>query len=182
MWISCGAAPSADLPATTAYSTRDTTTLRHITAPRGQTLGLRWSECAGEELADPAHALGGGLRVVAEFLCHKAGAATDAELPHRGPDRFGHGFGGWRVGLLQTGGEQCPAPGVVNVELGHGGSPHRVGGVIRGCVTRQGARKGIPPQMGRSPRLGRPPLVAGQPHCAPCVHDAVSAAYDLKGT
>jgi hypothetical protein len=64
--------------------------------------------------------------VVAEFLGHQAGAAADAELPHGGPDRFGHGFGGWGVGLLQPGGEQCPAPGVVNVEAGHGGSPQRV--------------------------------------------------------
>ena len=34
----------------------------------------------GEELADPAHPRGGRVGVVAELLCHPAGAAADAEL------------------------------------------------------------------------------------------------------
>ena len=34
----------------------------------------------GDELADPAHPRGGRVGVIAELLCHPAGAAGDAEL------------------------------------------------------------------------------------------------------
>jgi hypothetical protein len=39
--------------------------------------------CLGEELADPAHPLGGRLGMVAELLRHGAIAATAAELAYR---------------------------------------------------------------------------------------------------
>ena len=42
----------------------------------------------GGELADPAHALGGRVGVVAELLSHPAQAAVDPESPHGGRDRF----------------------------------------------------------------------------------------------
>jgi hypothetical protein len=59
----------------------------------------------GGELADPAHALGGCVGVVAELLCHPAYAATDAELPHSPLDRLGHHFGGRGIRSLQRGGK-----------------------------------------------------------------------------
>jgi len=40
------------------------------------------------ELADPAHALGGRVGVVAKLLSHPAQAAVNAEPPHGGRDRF----------------------------------------------------------------------------------------------
>jgi hypothetical protein len=52
---------------------------------------------AAEQRADPAHALGGDLGVVAELLRHPAGAAARAELPHGDPDRLGHHVGGGRI-------------------------------------------------------------------------------------
>ena len=42
----------------------------------------------GGELADPPHARGGRVGVVAELLGHPAQAAVDAEPPHGGHDRF----------------------------------------------------------------------------------------------
>jgi hypothetical protein len=48
----------------------------------------------GGELADPAHPPGGRVGVVAEFLCHLAGAAADAELLHGAADRGGDQIGG----------------------------------------------------------------------------------------
>ena len=59
----------------------------------------------GGELADPAHALGGRIGVVAELLCHPAHAATDAELSHSPPDRLGHHFSRRGIRSLQFGGE-----------------------------------------------------------------------------
>jgi hypothetical protein len=66
---------------------------------------LRPKEALGGELADPAHAFGGRVGVVAELLCHPAYAATDAELSHSPPDRLGHHFGGRGIRSLQFGGE-----------------------------------------------------------------------------
>jgi len=43
----------------------------------------------GDELADPAHPPGGRVGVVAELLCHPAGAAADAKLLHGAADRGG---------------------------------------------------------------------------------------------
>src|SRR5215471_2384839 len=53
------------------------------------------------ELADPAHALGGRLRVVTELLCHPADAAMDAELPHGGFDCLRYPFGARGIRSLQ---------------------------------------------------------------------------------
>jgi hypothetical protein len=58
--------------------------------------GLRPVGCGllGDELADPAHPPSGRVGVVAELLCHPAGAAADAELLHGAADRGGYHVGG----------------------------------------------------------------------------------------
>jgi hypothetical protein len=73
------------------------------------------------ELAHPAHPAGGRVGVVAELLCHPAGAATGAELPQGPPDCLGDHGGGWGVRWLQRGGEQRLAPCVGHGEPGHRG-------------------------------------------------------------
>jgi hypothetical protein len=52
------------------------------------------------EPPDPPHAVGGRLGMVAELLCHAAGAAADAELPYGAADRLRHSFRGRGVRAL----------------------------------------------------------------------------------
>ena len=59
-----------------------------------QSVDLRSGGHRGGELADPAHALGGRVGVVAELLSHPADAAMDAEPPRGGRDCFCCHFGG----------------------------------------------------------------------------------------
>src|SRR5215469_8621548 len=61
---------------------------------------LRQGGDLGDELADPAHPLGGRLGVVAELLRHPDGTAPGAELPHGAGDRFGDHVGHHAAGLL----------------------------------------------------------------------------------
>jgi hypothetical protein len=58
-----------------------------------------------DKLPDPPHPVSGSLGVVAELLCHPAGAATAAELPHGAADHVGHRFGVRGVRSLQPRGE-----------------------------------------------------------------------------
>jgi hypothetical protein len=58
-----------------------------------------------DELANPAHPLDGGLRVIAEFLRHSARAAAAAELPNGAPDRLDDHLGGGVRPIVQRGRE-----------------------------------------------------------------------------
>jgi len=87
----------------------------------------------GGELADPAHALGGGVGVVAELLGHPAKTATDADAPHDGLDCFCCHCDARGVRALQPGREQRRPPCVCD------GPPGRLA-----TVGRSGGRR-VPP-------------------------------------
>jgi len=79
-----------------------------------------------EQRPDPAQALGGRFRMVAELLRHPADAATGTELLHGGADRLRHDVGARRIRPLQAGGEQRMAQCVVLSQAGWPAAGRRV--------------------------------------------------------
>ena len=118
--------------------------------PSARARRSRGSPCG--ELADPAHPLGGRLGVVAELLCHPAGAAAGTEPAHGAAGRDGHAFGDRCVRSLQRGGEQCLTPRVVDVQPGLA--------VLPAVDVLAGAGTGSPGAGAprRAKRTGNPPM------------------------
>jgi len=82
----------------------------------------RGRRCA-DEFPDPAHAVSGFLRVVAELLGHLADTASNAEPPYGGVDPARQLVGSRRIRSPQPGREECCAPRVFYIQPGHGKPP-----------------------------------------------------------
>ncbi len=78
--------------------------------PRGRQDGY-----LADQMPDPAHAVGGRLRMVAELLRHPARAAADAKLPHGAAHHLGQRGRGRCVRPLQLRCEERLTPRVVHV-------------------------------------------------------------------
>lgn len=117
----------------------------------------------GGQLPDPAHAVGGRLRVVAELFRHAARTAADAELPYRAPDRFGYRLDGRGVRPLEFRREQGLAPRVGQIQHVHG-IPRtfirRLPGTVPGCPSQLACDLGALAWLGR-PAERAAPEVAG---------------------
>ncbi len=77
--------------------------------------GGQWGHLA-DKLPDPPHRSVAAPVWSPTSLCHRAGAARDAELRHGAADRLSHRLGGRGIRSRQPGHEQCLAPRIVHTQ------------------------------------------------------------------